>query len=137
MAIGQEARSRHIGAGVAVFTIVAAIAALLFSFGFLSGLPILLALLNVRRSRREGVAFARRVSWIALGVAVAAAAGAYWLWQYLLWDMHYHPGGGGPIPPPSMGELAFMPLVAGGVTLLVLVLFLVGRHLLSSSSTTH
>jgi hypothetical protein len=29
-----------------------------------------------------------------------------------------------------MGELAFMPLVAGGVTLLVLVLFLVGRRLL-------
>ncbi len=134
MAITQKALARHIGAGVAVFTVVGAIAALL-SFGFLSGLPILLGLLAVRRSRPAGDSFPRRLSWIALAVAVAAAVVAYWMWQSILWDMHYHPGGGGPIPPPSMGELAFMPLVAGGVTLLVLVVVLVGRRFLRPGST--
>ena len=106
-----------------------AIAALL-SFGFFSGLPILLALLALRRSTRAGDTLARRLSWGALAVAVAAFAFAYWLWQYFLWDMHYHPGAGGAIAPPSVLNLAFMPLVAAGLTLLVLVLALVARRFL-------
>lgn len=50
---------------------------------------------------------------------MAAFVFAYWMWQYFLWDMHYHPGAGGPIPPPSVLDLSFMPLIAAGMTLLV------------------
>jgi hypothetical protein len=83
MPITSEAPARHIGAGVAVFTIVGAIAALI-SFGFLSGLPILLGLLAVRRSRRASDSLARILSWIALAIAVAAAVLSYWMWQWML-----------------------------------------------------
>jgi hypothetical protein len=131
----QETRTRHIGAPLAVLSIVGAIAALTF-LGFFSGLPILLALLAVRRSTRSGDTLARRLSWGALAIAVAAFAFACWMWQWFLWDMHYHPGAGGPIPPPSVLNLAFMPLIAAGLTLLALVLALVARRFIRFTPRT-
>lgn len=121
-------RTRHVGAGYSVLAIVGAFAAIV-SFGLLSGIPILLALLAVSRARRAGDTFARRLSAIALMIAIAGAGFAYWLYQFFLWDMHYHPGGGGAIPPPTTLELAAMPLIAGGVALFLYLLIILARRL--------
>lgn len=98
--------------------------------GFLSGFPILFACLALIRARRAHDRFSQRLAWIAVVVAVAAGAFAVWMWQYFLWDMHYHPGGGGAIPPPTTGELAFMPLIAAGLVLVPLGLILALRYFL-------
>jgi hypothetical protein len=110
-------------------TIVAAIAAV-FSFGFLSGLPILLGLVVVSRARKHGDTIVQVWAWVALAIAIACAVFAYWLWQYLLWGMHYHPGGGGPIPPPTTIELASMPLIASGIAVVAFVLGALARRYL-------
>lgn len=128
MTTSAPTRTRHVGAGVSVLAIVGTFAALL-SVGFFSGLPILLSLLAISRARRAGDTFARRLSAIALTTTVAGAGFAYWLYQSFLWDMHYHPGGGGSIPPPTTLELAAMPLIAGGIALFAYLFIVLARRI--------
>jgi hypothetical protein len=87
------------------------------TFGFLSGILIVIAWAAIRRAGRGGDSTTIRLSWVALAFAVLGAAFSYWSWQYLLWEMHYHPGGGGPIPAPTTLALAAMPLIAAGIAL--------------------
>jgi hypothetical protein len=121
-----------------VVTIVAAIAAIL-SMGFLSGLPILLGVVVLLRARRYDDDVVRAWAWLALAIAVGGAILGYWMWQYFLWDMHNHPGGGGPVPAPTTLQLATMPLIAAGIAFVVFVLCAVARRYLPhrSPSKTH
>jgi hypothetical protein len=135
MATSVDGRTLRRSMGGPVLTIVAAIAAL-FSAGFLCGLPILLGAVVVKQARRSGDAVVQTWAWVALAVAVACAAVGYWIWQSLLWDMHYHPGGGGPIPPPTTLQLAAMPLIAGGIALVVFVLSALARRFLPRTTRT-
>jgi hypothetical protein len=100
--------------GLAVLAMVTTLVGV-FTFGFLSGIPIVIAWAAIVRSRRVGNSIAIGVSWAALAFAVIGAAFSYWFWQSILWDMHYHPGGGGPLSAPSTLALAAMPLIAAGI----------------------
>jgi uncharacterized membrane protein YbhN (UPF0104 family) len=73
-------------------------------------------------------------SWVALAFAVIGAAFSYSLWQYFLWDMHYHPGGGGPIPAPTTLALAAMPLIASGIALAAFLGGYLARRVLARRS---
>ncbi len=130
MATSVDVLTRRRSIAGLVLTIVAAIAAAIFSFGFLSGLPVLLAVVLVSRARRYKGAGVRARAWLALMVAVTGAALGYWLWQHMLWRSHYHPGGGGPVPPPTTLELAIMPLIAAGIGLVAFVLGVLARRYL-------
>jgi hypothetical protein len=108
--------------GVVVLALVASAAAV-FTFGLLSGTVLLFAYLNLRRVRRSGVRLRRLAAWVAFSIACIGAVGGYWFWQWVLWDQHYHPGGGGAIPPPTFDELLWMPLVSAGVAVVALGIY--------------
>ena len=57
------------------------------TFGFLSGILIVIAWAAIRRAGRGGDSTAIRLSWVALAFAVLGAAFSYWSRQYLLWEM--------------------------------------------------
>jgi hypothetical protein len=129
----QATRPPYAGVGLAVLAIVTTLIGV-FTFGFLSGIPIVIAWAAITRARRVGNSIAIRVSWAALAFAVIGAAFSYWFWRYLLWEMHYHPGAGGPLPAPSMLALAAMPLIATGIGVAALLSVYLARRVLARRS---
>jgi len=123
----------YAGVGLAVLAIVATLVGV-FTFGFLSGIPIAIAWAAITRARRVGNSITIRVSWAALAFAVIGAAFSYWFWQSILWDMHYHPGAGGPLPAPSTLALAAMPLIAAGIALTAVLGVYLARRVLARRS---
>jgi hypothetical protein len=121
------------GIGLAVFAVVTTLLGVL-TFGFLSGIPIVIAWAAIKRARRGGSSTAIRLSWAAFAFAVIGAAFSYWFWQSILWDMHYHPGGGGPLPPPNTLALAAMPLIAAGIALTAVLGVYLARRVLARRS---
>jgi hypothetical protein len=129
----QGIRPPYAGVGLAVFAMLTTLVGV-FTFGFLSGIPIVIAWAAIIRARRVGNSIAIRVSWAALAFTVIGAAFSYWFWQSILWDMHYHPGGGGPLPAPSTLALASMPLIATGIGVAAFVVVYLVRRVLARRS---
>jgi hypothetical protein len=68
--------------------------------GFLSGIAVLLAQLNLARANRASWPVQRRLAIAGVVVAWVGAGLGYWFWHWWLWDMHHSPGGGGPFQRP-------------------------------------
>jgi hypothetical protein len=120
----QRGRS---GVGFSILAVVGAVGAVV-TFGLLSGIPVVFAHLGLRRERRSGTRFGRVFAWGAVVFAWAALLLGWWFWRWFLWDQHYHPGAGGPVPPPTLTDLLYMPMACAVVTLVVLALiWLIGR----------
>jgi hypothetical protein len=132
MSTVPEQRHPHAGLGLAL-TVVTTLGGVL-TIGFFSGIPIVIAWAAITRARRDGDSTAIWLSWVALGFAVLGAAFSYWLWQRFLWNMHYHPGGGGPLAAPITLALAAMPLIAAGIGLAALFGFYLMRRVLARRS---
>jgi hypothetical protein len=85
-------RPPYAGVGLAVLAMVTTLVGV-FTFGFLSGIPIVIAWAAISRARRVGNSIAIRVSWAALGDRC----------RVLLLVLAIHPvgqvGGGGFEPP--------------------------------------
>jgi hypothetical protein len=83
----QGTRPPYAGVGLAALAMVTTLVGV-FTFGFLSGIPIVIAWAANIRARRVGNSIAIRVAWAALVFAVIGAVFSYWFWQSILWDMH-------------------------------------------------
>ncbi|MEA2581227.1 MAG: hypothetical protein QOE83_2119 [Actinomycetota bacterium] len=90
--------------------------------GMFSGMVLVAASLNLRRSRRSGDKRRRITAWICISLAWIGGGLGFWFWDWFLWDEHYHPGAGGAIAPPTGWDLATMPLISAGLGLVLLVL---------------